>query len=77
MQGHDNLQHDNYCRTIAEAAYKNVVVHGHATRAVCVCVCVCDAHPVFCERAIGRSHVMALASSKNCPATATLAFSFV
>ena len=38
MQGHDNLQHDNYCRTIAEAAYKNVVVHGHATRAVCVCV---------------------------------------
>ena len=40
MQGHDNLQHDNYCRTIAEAAYKNVVVHGHATRAVCVCVCV-------------------------------------
>ena len=75
MQGHDNLQHDNYCRTIAEAAYKNVVVHGHATRAVCVCVC--DAHPVFCERAIGRSHVMALASSKNCPATATLAFSFV
>ena len=36
MQGHDNLQHDNYCRTIAEAAYNNVVVHGHATRAVCV-----------------------------------------
>ncbi len=64
-QGHDNLQHDNSCRTIAEAADENVVVRGRAW----------SCNTVYCERSIGRTHVMALASSKNCPANLTMAFS--
>ena len=39
-QGHDNLQHDNSCRTIAEAADEKVVVRGRAWSCNTCCVCV-------------------------------------